>query len=122
MMKISFAKLFTHIFFLFSTALFAQQDSLNLEYYFSSDQLSNLDPKIPTPESILGFNVGEWHVSHDKLVSYMYALSNASKRVSIENRGNTYENRELILLTISSEKNHSNIETIISNRKKIYNN
>ena len=121
-MRISFVKLFIHIFFLISANLFALQDSLNLEYYFSSDQLLNLDPKIPTPQSVLGFNVGEWHVSHDKLVSYMYALSNASSRVSIENRGKTYENRDLILLTITSEKNHSNIETIISNRKKIYDN
>ena len=121
-MRISFAKLLTHIFFLISANLFAQQDSINLEYYFSSDQLLNLDPKIPTPQSVLGFNVGEWHVSHDKLVSYMYALSRASSRVSIENRGKTYENRDLILLTITSEINHSNIETIISNRKKIYDN
>ena len=121
-MRISFAKPFIHIFFLISANLFAQQGSLNLEYYFSSDQLLNLDPKIPTPQSVLGFNVGEWHVSHDKLVSYMYALSRASSRVSIENRGKTYENRDLILLTITSEKNHSNIETIISNRKKIYDN
>lgn len=121
-MKISITKLFILVFFLFSTSLFAQQDSLNLEYYFSSDQLSNLDPQIPTPQSVLGFNVGEWHISHDKLVRYMYALSNASRRISIENRGMTYENRELILLTISSEKNHSNIETIISNRKDIYSN
>ena len=121
-MRISFAKLFIHIFFLISANLFAQQNSLNLEYYFSSDQLLNLDPKIPTPQSVLGFNVGEWHVSHDKLVSYMYALSRASNRVIIENRGKTYENRNLILLTITSEKNHSNIETIVSNRKKIYDN
>ena len=121
-MKISITKLFILVFFLFSTSLFAQQDSLNLEYYFSSDQLSDLDPQIPTPQSVLGFNVGEWHISHDKLVRYMYALSNASRRISIENRGMTYENRELILLTISSEKNHSNIETIISNRKDIYSN
>jgi len=121
-MKISITKLFILVFFLFSTSLFAQQDSLNLEYYFSSDQLSNLDPQIPTPQSVLGFNVGEWHISHDKLVRYMYALSNASGRISIENRGMTYENRELILLTISSEKNHSNIETIISNRQDIYSN
>ena len=79
-MEISFTRLFIHIFFLFSTCLFAEQDSLNLEYYFSSDQLSNLDPEIPTPESILGFNVGEWHVSHDKLVSYMYALARSEER------------------------------------------
>jgi len=121
-LKISFTNLFIIFFLLFSASLFAQEDSLNLEYYFSSDQLKDLDPNIPTPESVLGFNVGEWHVSHDKLVSYMYALSNASNRVSIENRGKTYENRDLILLTISSKKNHSNIKTIISNRKKIYDN
>ena len=84
-MRISFAKLLTHIFFLISANLFAQQDSINLEYYFSSDQLLSLDPKIPTPQSVLGFNVGEWHVSHDKLVSYMYALSRASSGKGLDN-------------------------------------
>ncbi len=41
------------------------------------------DPAIPTPESVLGWEVGDWHVSHDKLVHYMQTLAAASARVSI---------------------------------------
>ncbi|MDA8699510.1 M14 family metallopeptidase, partial [Flavobacteriaceae bacterium] len=68
--------------------------------------------EIPKPESILGFTVGEWHVSHDKLSEYMKALAKASDRISIENRGSTYEGRPLFLLTITSPKNHQNLEFI----------
>ena len=32
------------------------------------------DPAIPTPESVLGARLGEWHVRHDQLVNYMYML------------------------------------------------
>lgn len=67
---------------------------------------------IPTPESILGFRVGQWHVSHDKIVQYMYALAAASDRITIENRGTTYEGRPLLLLTITSPENHSYLEQI----------
>ncbi|GEA09751.1 M14 metallopeptidase family protein [Alteromonas sp. KUL49] len=73
-----------------------------------------LDPSIPTPESVLGANVGEWHVRHDQLVSYMYQLANASPRVTIEETGRTHENRPLLLLTITAPENHSNIDAIQS--------
>ena len=39
---------------------------VDLTYYLPQDNSYN--ENIPTPESILGFQVGEWHVSHDKLV------------------------------------------------------
>ena len=42
------------------------------------------DSNIPTPQSIIGHQVGEWHVTHDRLVSYMYALDKASDRISLE--------------------------------------
>lgn len=70
------------------------------------------DPKIPTPQAILGFEVGEWHVSHDRLVTYMYALDHASDRISIEQTGQTHEGRPLLLLTITSPKNHAKIEAL----------
>ena len=72
----------------------------------------NYDLNIPTPESILGYNVGDWHVSHDKLVEYMKALALSSDRISIENRGSTYEGRPLLLLTITSSENHANLDQI----------
>ena len=93
--------------FIFSQA---QQDSLKLDYYLPGDISYNKE--IPTPQEIIGYVPGEWHVSHDKLLMYMHKLADASPRVKIENRGVTYEGRPLVLLTISSEENLANIEQI----------
>ena len=105
------------ILFLFCANLFSQ----NLDYYFS--ELNFIaDENIPTPHEILGFNVGEWHVSHDKLLSYMFELEEASDRVKLEKTGKTYEGRDLVVLIITSEKNHNNIDNIIKQRSKVYEN
>jgi hypothetical protein len=42
----------------------------------------------------------------------MYELARSSDRISIENRGSTFEGRPLILLTITAPKNHSKLEQI----------
>ncbi len=71
-----------------------------------------LNKNIPEPHDVLGFNIGEWHVNHDKLINYLTKLSKSSKKIKIENRGYTYENRPLVLLTVSSEKNLSRLEEL----------
>ena len=83
---------------------------VNMDYYLAPDHPYN--PKIPTPQDVLGYEVGTWHVSHDKLVTYMHQLAAASDRVKIENRGTTFENRPLLLLTITSPENHSKLASI----------
>ena len=83
---------------------------INLNYYLP--QNVNYNKNIPTPESVLGFQIGEWHTTHDKLVQYMYTLANVSDRITIEKRGETYEKRPILLLTITSPKNHANLENI----------
>ena len=80
------------------------------DYYLNPSNEYN--PIIPTPQSVLGHEVGEWHVSHDKLVQYMYKLATVSNRISIENRGFTYEGRPILLLTITNPENHKNIKSI----------
>ncbi|MGQ8366484.1 M14 family metallopeptidase [Glaciecola sp. 1036] len=70
------------------------------------------DPKIPTPESVLGYPVGTWHVRHDQLVRYMHVLAESSDRVSIEVTGYTHEQRPLLLLTITGTENRKNLEQI----------
>jgi hypothetical protein len=87
--------------FIFKTIAFSQT---NLSYYLP--QNTTYDQNIPTPKSIIGHEVGEWHITHDKLVQYMYALAEASHRITIENRGTTFEGRPRLLLTITSPKNH----------------
>lgn len=86
---------------------------VNNSYYLPKNQTYN--PSIPTPEEVLGYSVGNWHVSHDKLSEYMRVLAASSDRIHIENRGKTYEDRPLLLLTITSPENHKNINTIKAN-------
>lgn len=97
------------LFVVFSSTSFSQEN-LALEYYLPKNVSYN--PDIPTPQSVLGFVPGKWHISHDKLVTYMKVLSEASPRITIEDRGVTFEDRPLPLLTITSEKNHQNINSI----------
>jgi hypothetical protein len=81
-----------------------------LDYYLPQDVTYNAD--IPTPQSVFGFEVGEWHVRHDQLLQYMEAVAAASDRVTITPYGRSYEGRQQVLLTISSPQNQENIEQI----------
>lgn len=99
------------LFFIATSALFSQTQT-DLSYYLPQDITYN--PSIPTPQSVIGHEVGEWHITHDKLVQFMYALAEASDRITIENRGETFEGRPLLLLTITSPENLQNIDAIQS--------
>ncbi|MBC2839917.1 M14 family metallopeptidase [Robiginitalea sp. SC105] len=86
------------------------QEVPGLDYYLPSNISYN--PDIPTPESVVGHQVGEWHITHDKLVQYMQTLASVSDRITIEDRGKTYEDRPLLLLTITAPENHNRLEEI----------
>ncbi|MEM1001716.1 MAG: M14 metallopeptidase family protein [Bacteroidota bacterium] len=86
------------------------QEQLSLDYYLPQDVGYN--ENIPKPKSIIGYEIGEWHVSHDKLVQYMYALAESSDRIRVENRGVTFEGKPLLLVTATSKANQSNLESI----------
>jgi len=107
-------KLLTNLGLLFvSLSIFAQDYQVDLDYYLPKDVSYNQN--IPTPKSVIGHEVGDWHVTHDKLAQYMQTLAAASDRITIENRGTTFEGRPLLLLTITSPANHGNIENIRKN-------
>jgi len=95
------------LFALVSSSILAQ--NIDLSYYLPQ---GNYNSEIPTPKSVIGHEVGEWHITHDKLVSYMNVLAASSNRISIENRGKTFEDRPLLLLTITSPENHQNLDAI----------
>lgn len=105
-------------YFIFTLSLFLSfqsfsQEDLDLSYYLPEDVSYNED--IPKPQDVLGYIPGEWHATHDQVLAYMRALAAASPRIRLENRGTTYEDRPLVLLTITSEENQNNLEDI---RKK----
>lgn len=100
------------IFITFCLALLSPiaQAQPDLSYYLPEHV--TYDSVIPTPASVIGHAVGELHVSHDRLVQYMLALDQASDRITHLVTGQTHEGRPLLLLTITSPANHSNIENI----------
>lgn len=100
----------------FVNVAFGQKD---LSYYLPQDITYN--EAIPTPESFLGFQIGEWHLTHDQLVFYLKALAEASDRITIEEYARSYENKPLVLLTITSPKNHQNIDKIKAEHVKLSN-
>ena len=81
-----------------------------LSYYLPANV--TYDPSIPTPDEVLGYGVGKWHVRPDQVVDYMRRLAEASPRVTLEEQGRTHEDRLQILLTFTSPANHQRLEEI----------
>lgn len=105
-------KLFLTFFFCYCLVRFSlfSQDFQDITYYLPQDILYN--ESIPKPKEIIGHEVGEWHITHARLVNYMYALAAASDRVVIREFGRTFETRPQLVLTITSAKNHENLDEI----------
>ncbi|WP_439879961.1 M14 family metallopeptidase [Pontibacter sp. MBLB2868] len=97
----------------------ATAQQTDLSYYLPKEVQYN--KSIPTPNELLGYNIGEWHVSHDQLAMYMRIMAEASDRMTITEYGRTHENRPLYLLTITSPENQKNIEAIKATHKKLTN-
>ena len=108
-MTISKKNIMKKILFLLIPSLFLNAQ-VGLDYYLGD--LSEYNKSIPTPLSIIGHEIGEFHVSHDKLSHYVQEISKASNRVKLVNRGKSYENRTSWLMIITSESNHSRLEEI----------
>uniref|UniRef100_UPI00404AF972 M14 metallopeptidase family protein n=1 Tax=Fulvivirga sp. TaxID=1931237 RepID=UPI00404AF972 len=96
------------------TTTYAQVD---ITYYLPAN--TTYSSEIPEPKDVIGHEVGEWHISHDRLVNYMYAVANASDRITIQQIGETFENRPLLNLIITSPDNHQNLEKIKTDHQKL---
>lgn len=71
---------------------------------------------IPTPESFLGFEIGQRHVRHDQLLAYLKELTKHAKRIKLTDIGKTQELRQQVLLTVSAENNLANLNDILAKR------
>lgn len=88
-----------------------QSQTQDLKYYLPDSVTYN--PAIPKPKDIIFHEVGEYHVTHDRLVNYMKAIAAAAPdRVKLEMMGLTYESRPQVLLIITSPKNQQRLEEI----------
>lgn len=99
------------------TCSISAQD-IDLSYYLPD---ITYDTDIPTPKEFLGHEVGEFHVTHDKLYYYMKELAENSDRITLTEYARSHEKRPLIYLTITSTANHARIDEIKAEHKKLTN-
>ncbi|MFQ5696198.1 MAG: M14 metallopeptidase family protein, partial [Terriglobia bacterium] len=88
----------------FSLSALAQDD-----VFFPS---ASYEPSIPTPESVLGYRVGENFTPYHQLERYYQQLAAASERVQLDPYGESVEGRTLYLVIITAPENHSRLDAI----------
>ena len=89
----------------------------NSEYYFGSN--NPFDQSIPTPEDFFGFPIGSELVRYDRVVEYFRLLDKLSDRAQLKVIGRSHENREYVILHISTPENIKNLESIRQNHVKL---
>jgi hypothetical protein len=83
----------------------------DLSYYLPAGV--TYDPAVPKPAQVIYHEVGQWHVTHDRLFLYMQTLSKAvPQRIQLVNMGLSYEDRPQVLLIITSPRNHARLSEI----------
>src|SRR5262245_11670589 len=79
-----------------------------------------LDPNVPTPRSVLGYEIGEFHTSYLGVVRYVEALARAvPERVKLVPIGESYEKRPMMLLVISSPENVARLDAVRADLAKL---
>src|SRR5512144_1953739 len=81
---------------------------------------ANYDPKIPTVNSVLGYDFGGEITSPDGLVTYMKALAAAApERTRLVQYAKSWEGRPLYLMAIASPERLARLDEVKGNLKRI---
>lgn len=89
----------------------------DLNYYLPKHV--NYDINIPTPKQVLGYEVGDWMVSHDQLIKYMETVAASSDRAVLVEYARSYENRPLVHLIFSSPENLAKLDQLKAEHQKL---
>jgi 8-oxo-dGTP pyrophosphatase MutT (NUDIX family) len=93
------------------------------EPYFISPLVDHLPrvPGIPMPKDVLGYHIGKpaTLTYYADILKYYRALDEASPRVTMETIGRSDEDRELVVIWISSDDNIANLKQNRDNLAKI---
>ncbi|WP_040489983.1 M14 family zinc carboxypeptidase [Indibacter alkaliphilus] len=101
---------------LLSVACFCISSQAQIDYYFPGEEF---DSAIPSPQSYLGYEIGEWHTRYDRLVAYFEKLAEVSPMAELKTIGYTNQLRPLVVLVISKSDNIQNLENIRQNHIKL---
>lgn len=74
---------------------------------------------VPTPQSVLGYALGTRFTTHRNMMRYIERVAASSRRVKVDTIGHSFEGREMLLLTVTSEANMARLEAIKADARRI---
>lgn len=77
------------------------------------------DPAVPTPRSVLGYEVGERFTPHHLLMRYLERVAAWSRRVRLDTLAVTFGGRETVMAIVTSEANHARMPEIRAAAERI---
>jgi hypothetical protein len=70
---------------------------------------------VPTPDEFLGYKLGDRFTPHARILDYFRMLATRSNLITLQQFGETYEHRPLMLAVITSPKNRAALDSIRAN-------
>lgn len=77
------------------------------------------DPAVPTPRSVLGYELGQRFTPHRLMMRYIERVAAASKRVTVDTVARSFEGREMLVVTVTSEANHARLAAIRADARRV---
>jgi Zinc carboxypeptidase len=77
------------------------------------------DPRVPTPRSLLGYDNGDRFTPQRAMNRYIERIAAASKRVKVDTVARTFEGREMLIITVTSEANMARLADIQRDARRI---
>ena len=71
--------------------------------------------QVPTPDEYLGYKLGERFTPYARILDYFNELSKKSSLITIQQFGETYEHRPLVVAVITSAKNRAALDALRRN-------
>jgi hypothetical protein len=84
-------------------------------FVFLFAAVSQAQTPVPTPDEFLGYPLGERFTPYARILDYFHMLTTRSNLITMQQFGETYEHRPLMLAVITSPKNRAALETIRGN-------
>ena len=70
------------------------------------------DPAVPTPRSVLGYDLGDRFTPHYLVARYLARLAATSRRIRLDTVAHSFEGREVFLVIATSEANQARLAAI----------
>ncbi len=84
-----------------------------------ADAGGRYDPQVPTPRAVLGYELGARFTPQRLINRYIERVAAASRRVKVDTVARSFEGREMLLLTITSEANHARLAELQRDAQRV---